>query len=460
MEAAAAAKPGEGGRPAGESGQPAAGSKLGRVKQAVHDRVIGELGDTAHELDKDAITLRVVEVLDEYVQASGIKLSRAEREQLLAALLADILGFGPLDPLLANERISDILVNGNEKVYVEMDGKMTKMPVRFDSADHLMQVVQRIVTGVGRRVDESSPMVDARLPDGSRVNVIIPPLAVKGAAVTIRKLRKDPLQMKDLIRMGTMTPEMCDFLRACVQARLNIVVAGGGSCGKTTTLNVLSSFIPEDERICTVEDAAELRLRQAHVIGLESRPPNVEGKGAVTIRDLVINTLRMRPDRIVVGECRSGEALDMLQAMNTGHDGSLTTVHANTPRDTISRLETLVLMAGMDLPSRAIREQIASAINIIIQQSRLRDGSRKITYVTEITGIQGDQISLQDIFVFQQSGFEGGQVQGLLTATGVIPQCMETLSAAGQEVPASYFAPHPDSEFARPPHLVRLEKTA
>jgi pilus assembly protein CpaF len=345
------------------------------------------------------------------------------------------------------------MVNGPSKVYIERGNKMMRAAIKFDSDAHLMQIISRIVTGVGRRVDESSPMVDARLPDGSRVNVIIPPLAVKGASVTIRKMRKDPLQIADLIKNNTLTDEMADFLKACVNARMNIVVAGGGSSGKTTTLNVLSSFIPGDERIITIEDAAELQLRQVHVINLESRPTNVEGKGGVSIRDLVINTLRMRPDRIVVGEVRSGEALDMLQAMNTGHDGSLTTVHSNTPRDTISRLETLVLMAGMELPSRAIREQIASAINIIIQQNRLRDGSRKITYISEVTGIEGDQISLQDIFVYKQSGFENGKVTGLLTATGAIPHIMETLESTGNPIPLSHFDPHPDSGFVRPKRL-------
>jgi pilus assembly protein CpaF len=371
----------------------------------------------------------------------------------LGALLADILGFGPLDILLADETISDIMVNGPFKVYIERGNKMQRAAIKFDSDAHLMQIISRIVTGVGRRVDESSPMVDARLPDGSRVNVIIPPLAVKGASMTIRKMRKDPLQIEDLIRNNTLTQEMATFLKACVNARMNIIVAGGGSSGKTTTLNVLSGFIPSDERIITVEDAAELQLRQIHVINLESRPTNVEGKGGVSIRDLVINTLRMRPDRIVVGEVRSGEALDMLQAMNTGHDGSLTTVHSNTPRDTISRLETLVLMAGMELPSRAIREQIASAINIIIQQNRLRDGSRKITYISEVTGIEGDQISLQDIFVYKQSGYENGKVTGMLTATGAIPKMMETLESTGNAVPVSFFDPHPDSGFVRPKRL-------
>jgi pilus assembly protein CpaF len=424
--------------------------RLHRIKAAVHDRIIGELGERANELDKDAIAQRAAEVLDAYLEARRVNLTTQTREQLLGALLADILGFGPLDVLLADEAISDIMVNGPGKIYIERGNKMQKAPIRFDNDAHLMQVIQRIVTGVGRRVDESSPMVDARLPDGSRVNVIIPPLAVRGATVTIRKMRKDPLQINDLIRNETLTEEMATFLKACVNARMNVVVAGGGSSGKTTTLNVLSTFIPSDERIITVEDAAELQLRQIHVIGLESRPANVEGKGGVSIRDLVINTLRMRPDRIVVGEVRSGEALDMLQAMNTGHDGSLTTLHANTPRDSISRLETLVLMAGMELPSRAIREQIASAINIIIQQNRMRDGSRKITYISEVTGIEGDQISLQDIFVYKQTGFENGKVAGFHTATGAIPKCMETLVATGNDVPVSYFDPKQGSGYIKP----------
>ncbi len=329
--------------------------RLHRIKAAVHDRIIGELGERANELDKEAISQRATEVLDAYLSARRVTLTAQTRAQLLAALLADILGFGPLDLLLGDETISDIMVNGPNKVYIERGNKMQRAAIKFDSDAHLMQIISRIVTGVGRRVDESSPMVDARLPDGSRVNVIIPPLAVKGASVTIRKMRKDPLQITDLIQNNTLTEEMATFLKACVNARMNIVVAGGGSSGKTTTLNVLSSFIPGDERIITVEDAAELQLRQIHVINLESRPTNVEGKGGVSIRDLVINTLRMRPDRIVVGEVRSGEALDMLQAMNTGHDGSLTTVHSNTPRDTISRLETLVL--HLRLQADGIRER-------------------------------------------------------------------------------------------------------
>ena len=427
--------------------------RLHRIKAAVHDRIIGELGERANELDRDAISQRATEVLDAYLEARRINITRQTREQLLGALLADILGFGPLDLLLADEAISDILVNGPNKVYIERGNKMQRSAIRFDSDAHLMQVIQRIVTGVGRRVDESSPMVDARLPDGSRVNVIIPPLAVRGASVTIRKMRTDPLQITDLIGNGTLTQEMASFLKACVNARMNILVAGGGSSGKTTTLNVLSGFIPADERIITVEDAAELQLRQVHVINLESRPANVEGKGGVSIRDLVINTLRMRPDRIVVGEVRSGEALDMLQAMNTGHDGSLTTVHANTPRDSISRLETLVLMAGMELPSRAIREQIASAINIIIQQNRMRDGTRRVTYISELTGIEGDQISLQDIFVYKQTGYENGKVTGFHTATGAIPRIMEVLISTGNDVPVNFFDPVQGSGYIKPKRI-------
>jgi pilus assembly protein CpaF len=427
--------------------------RLHKVKAAVHDRIIGELGERANELDREAISQRATEVLDAYLESRRVNLTKMAREQLLGALLADILGYGPLDVLLADEAISDIMVNGPQKVYIERGNKMQRVAIRFDSDSHLMQVIQRIVTGVGRRVDESSPMVDARLPDGSRVNVIIPPLAVRGASITIRKMRKDPLQITDLITNQTLTQEMAAFLKACVNARMNIVVAGGGSSGKTTTLNVLSSFIPADERIITVEDAAELQLRQVHVINLESRPANVEGKGGVSIRDLVINTLRMRPDRIVVGEVRSGEALDMLQAMNTGHDGSLTTLHANTPRDSISRLETLVLMAGMELPSRAIREQIASAINIIIQQNRTRDGGRKVTYISEVLGIEGDQIALQDIFVYKQTGYENGKVTGFHTATGALPQCMEVLISTGNEVPVTYFDPVQGSGYVKPKRI-------
>ena len=431
-----------------------------RIKAAVHDRIIGELGERANDLDREAIVQRAEEVLDIYLSARRVNLDIQARERLLAMLLSDILGFGPLDILLADDAISDIMVNGPNKIFIERNNKMQRAAIKFDSDQHLMQVIQRIVTGVGRRVDESSPMVDARLPDGARVNVIIPPLAVRGASVTIRKMRRDPLQISDLINNGSLTQEMASFLKACVNARMNIVVAGGGGSGKTTTLNILSAFIPSDERIITVEDAAELQLRQIHVIRLESRPANVEGKGGVGIRELVINTLRMRPDRIVVGEVRSGEALDMLQAMNTGHDGSLTSVHANTPRDSIARLETLVLMAGMELPSRAIREQIASAVNVIIQQNRMRDGTRKITYISELTGIEGDQISLQDIFVYKQTGFEDGKVAGMHTATGAIPRIMEQLEETGNAVPLSIFDPQSGSGYVKQKRLSVVQKAA
>jgi pilus assembly protein CpaF len=315
--------------------------------------------------------------------------------------------------------------------------------VTFESNDQLLQVIDRIVSSIGRRVDESSPMVDARLKDGSRVNVIIPPLALTGPTVTIRKFSKDPLQISDLLKYGSVTQEMVDFMRSCVRARMNVVVSGGTGSGKTTTLNVLSGFIPDDERIVTIEDAAELQLRQDHVVTLETRPANVEGRGRIAIRELVINSLRMRPDRIVVGECRGGEALDMLQAMNTGHDGSLTTVHANSPSDALSRLETMVLMAGAELPSRAIREQIGSAINVIVQQSRLRDGTRKVVSIAEVLGYDGERVQLQDIFVFKQTGVDGdGHVLGQLTPTGVIPQCLEHLAASGEGLEISIFTPH------------------
>ncbi|MFN3374830.1 MAG: CpaF family protein, partial [Chloroflexus sp.] len=351
-----------------------------------------------------------------------------------------IIGLGPIEPLLADEDVSEIMVNGPKQVYIEKKGKLIKTDITFADDDHVMRIIDRIVAPLGRRVDESSPMVDARLKDGSRVNVVIRPLALNGPTITIRKFRKDKLTVQDLVRFGSMSQDMADFLAACVKARLNIVVAGGTGSGKTTLLNVLSSFIPEDERIITVENAAELQLRQDHVVTLESRPPNVEGKGEVTIRDLVINCLRMRPERIIVGECRGGETLDMLQAMNTGHDGSMTTIHANTPRDAISRIETMCLMAGMDLPARAIREQIASAIHVFVQQSRLKDGSRKVTQITEVAGMEGDVVVLQDIFVFEQTGIdEKGKIVGQLRPTGVRPRFLEKFEALNIFLPPTIF---------------------
>jgi pilus assembly protein CpaF len=331
------------------------------------------------------------------------------------------------------------MVNGAKQIYIERNGKLEKTNYVFESDDHAMRIIDRIVAPLGRRIDESQPYVDARLPDGSRVNAIIPPLALNGPVLTIRKFSKKPLTIQNLIDFGTITPEAVEFLRACVVSRLNCVVSGGTGSGKTTFLNILSGFIPEDERIITVENAAELQLRQDHVVTLESRAPNIEGKGEVTIRDLVINCLRMRPDRIVVGECRGGEALDMLQAMNTGHDGSLTTAHSNSPRDTLSRLETMCLMAGMDLPIRAIREQVASAVDVIVHEERMRDGSRKVVNITEVQGMEGDVIVMQDIFTFEQTGFEGGKVIGRLKPTGIRPKFMDKIEAMNIRLPPSIF---------------------
>jgi pilus assembly protein CpaF len=362
------------------------------------------------------------------------------RRQLVEAVVSEIAGFGPLEAMLDDPDVTELMVNSHDHVYVERKGKLVKASEHFEDDAHVLRIIERIVAPLGRRIDESSPMVDARLPDGSRVNAIIPPLAIKGPSITIRKFSKDPYKAEDLIRFGTMTPQMVEFLRACVFGRLNIIVSGGTGSGKTTTLNVLSSFIPEEERIVTIEDAAELQLQQEHVVTLESRPPNLEGKGEITIRQLVRNSLRMRPDRIIVGECRSGEALDMLQAMNTGHDGSLTTAHANTPRDCISRLETMVLMAGTQLPVKAIREQIASAIQLVIQQGRLRDGSRKITHVTEVQGMEGDIVVLQDIFRFEQRGVDAnGRVIGEMKATGLRPKFVQSLISQGVSLPKDLF---------------------
>ena len=358
---------------------------------------------------------------------------------MLEQITDEILGLGPLEPLLRDETLTEVMVNGPQQVYIEREGKLELTNVTFQNDEHVMKIIQRIIAPIGRRVDESSPMVDARLADGSRVNAIIPPLSLVGPVITIRKFSATPYTVDDLVRFGTATPEMFEFLEACVKARLNIFVAGGTGSGKTTMLNILSSFIPDDERIVTVEDAAELQLRQEHVITLEARPSNIEGKGAIPIRELVRNSLRMRPDRIVVGECRSGEALDMLQAMNTGHDGSMSTGHANTPRDMLSRLETMVLMAGMDLPLRAIREQISSAVDLIVHQNRLKDGTRKIVNITEVQGMEGDVIVMQDVFVFEQTDVVEGRIIGKLKPTGIRPQFVERFEVAGIHLPPNIF---------------------
>jgi len=441
-----ASRPAATGRPMAPSARPRTPFEQSaeRVKVRLQARLIEEI-DQTEEQDKEQTAVRIVELLDSVVAELGLTMTKIEKQKLQDSVLHDFLGLGPIESLVNDPSITEIMVNGPNQVFIEQKGKLTLSSVQFESDGQLRRVIDRIVSTIGRRIDESSPMVDARLKDGSRVNVIIPPLALNGAILTIRKFSKTPYMIEDLIRFGTITQPMAGFIRACVRARLNMLVSGGTGSGKTTTLNVLSSFIPEEERIVTVEDAAELQLNQDHVVTLESRPANVEGRGRIAIRDLVVNALRMRPDRIVVGECRGGEALDMLQAMNTGHDGSLTTIHANSPRDSLNRLETLVLMAGAELPSRAIREQISSAINVIVQQSRLRDGARKIIAISEVLGLHGDQIKVQDIFVFKQTGVsEDGKVQGFFTATGIVPKYFDHLQSSGEGVSKDLFTPVPD----------------
>ncbi len=413
------------------------------LKKMIFDRVVEEIRIEQNEDDENDLqdTREEIKIIaNEVIEQQVSHLTRGERNIIIKEVINETLGFGPITPLLHQPEVSEVMVNGYDSIYVERNGKLELTDVKFTDNNHVMHIIERIVAPLGRRIDESSPMVDTRLPNGSRVNIIIPPLALNGPVITIRKFSEKPFTVSDLIRFGTITPEVAQFLKACVEARLNIVVSGGTGSGKTTTLNVVSSFIPEDERIVTIEDAAELQLYQKHIIRLETRPANVEGRGAVTIRDLVRNALRMRPDRIVVGEVRSGEALDMLQAMNTGHDGSLTTGHANSPRDMLSRLETMVLMAGMDLPVRAIREQISSAIDVIIQQSRMKDGSRKITYITEVVGMEGDIITLQNIFSLnQESRDSSGKVTEKLEPTGLKPKFAEKIKKTGTILPMDIF---------------------
>jgi pilus assembly protein CpaF len=409
------------------------------LKARVQNKLLSEL-DPSMDVSQTAEVRRTIEELFENILTEEkIVLSRPERRRLFEQIVAEILGLGPLEPLLADETITEIMVNGSKNIYIERRGRIHREPVSFESDDHLMRIIDRIVAPLGRRIDESSPYVDARLPDGSRVNAIIPPISLVGPTLTIRKFAKIPITVEQLVEYGTVTPESVEFMKACVLARINIVISGGTGSGKTTFLNVLSQYIPGDERIITIENAAELQLRQEHVITLESRPPNIEGRGEVTIQNLVVNSLRMRPDRIIVGEIRASEALDMLQAMNTGHEGSMTTAHSNSPRDTLSRIETMTLMAGMDLPIRAIREQIASALELVVHLERLRDGSRKVTHVTEIQGMEGDIITMTDLFVFEQTGFEEGRVIGRLRPTGLRPKFMDKIEASGIHLPASIF---------------------
>ena len=419
---------------------------LDELRHRVHSSLIEELGPVLYDkrLSEDELRKKVHDALLSALALERMPLSAADKGQLIQDVSDDILGYGPIDKLLKDESVSEIMCNGPKQIYIEKSGKLTLADVTFVDETHLRRIIEKIVAQIGRRIDESSPLCDARLPDGSRVNAVISPLAIGGPFLTIRKFSADPLRIDDLIRFGTLSVHAARFLQACVVGKLNVIVAGGTGTGKTTTLNVLSSFIPADERIITVEDAKELQLAQDHVLSLETRPPNIEGKGEVTIRDLVKNTLRMRPDRIVVGECRSGEALDMLQAMNTGHDGSLTTLHANTPRDSLSRLETLVLMAGYDLPVRAIREQISSAVDLIVQLSRLRDGTRRITHITEVEGMEGEIITLQDVFLFDYAAGvdEQGRFKGQLKPTGVRPKFAQKLADHGIRLGPEMFQPN------------------
>jgi len=424
---------------------PIARTDFGGVKAAIHRKLIQKLNlDRLNEINREDVRREVSQILEALVVGESAPMNLQERERLAQEVLNEVFGLGPLEPLLADPTISDILVNTYKHVYIERRGMLEATSVQFRDDVHLMGIIDRIVSAIGRRVDESSPMVDARLADGSRVNAIIPPLAVDGPCLSIRRFGRDPLTADDLLSNNSLTGPMLDLMRGCVKARLNVLISGGTGAGKTTFLNVLSSFISNRERIVTIEDAAELQLHQEHVVRLETRPPNIEGKGAIHQRQLVINSLRMRPDRIIVGEVRSEEALDMLQAMNTGHDGSLTTIHANTPRDALGRLETMVAMASLNIPESAIRRQISSAIDVVVQVSRLSDGTRKVVSLAEITGMEGEIVTMQDIFVFRKRGIrENGEVIGEFAATGVRPKFAEKLLVTGIQLPASMFeGPH------------------
>jgi len=416
---------------------------LGELKARLHRQVIDSLDlSIVAKLDPELLKAELTKLVQEMLEKESLPLSMKEREGLISDIQHEVMGLGPLEPLVQDQTVNDILVNRADQVYVERAGKLQLTDVKFRDENHLRKIIEKIVSAVGRRIDESSPMVDARLLDGSRVNAIIPPLALDGSSISIRKFSKDKLQIQDLIEKRSLTPEIAELLRGIVEARLNVLISGGTGCGKTTILNILSGFIPADERIVTIEDSAELQLRQEHVVRLETRPPNVEGRGEVTQRELVKNCLRMRPDRIVMGEVRSGECLDMLQAMNTGHDGSLTTIHANTPRDCLTRVETLVAMAGLNLATKALRHYVSSAIDVILQMTRLSDGSRKMTSLSEIVGMEGETITLQEIFLFQQTGLDDQRkVHGVFKATGVRPKFVERFKALGIKCDPTIFDP-------------------